>query len=401
MWYMLKIKCGSMSKEVIDHSPCLQKLQDEGFKLEVRGAYLLVHHVPYLNGSGEVKDGILAMPVSPSGFTVSHPGTHVAYWVGDAPFRADGKPYSFINDVLPKPDIGGVIACHAFSCMPDAGMYKDYYEKVTYYCRLLSGPAESKDKIACEKIKCFRFIPEGESPFLYPDSNSSRAGIVGLDAIFTTMKIAIVGLGGTGSYLLDKIAKTPVKEIHLFDDDIFMNHNAFRAPGAASVSELGALPKKVDYFAGVYSRMREGIVAHPVKITPQNDSLLEGFDFVFICVDSREAREGIANSLIQKRIPFIDSGLGAELSAGKLLGIVRTTISFGANYAHLKHCFASDGSSDDIYSSNIQIAELNSIAADFAIIRWKRFLGYYADEQYELNSLYSFSGNILTNRKNE
>lgn len=391
-----------MSREVIDRSPCLQKLQNEGFKLEVRGAYLLVHHVPYLNENAEVKDGILAMPVCLSGLSVSQPGTHIALWIGEVPYRVDGQPYSFINDGLDRPNLGGgLVVNHAFSCMPDAGMYKDYYEKVTYYCRLLSGPAEKKDSNACEKIRRLRFVPEGESPFLYPDSNSSRAGIVGLDDIFLTMKIAIIGLGGTGSYLLDKLVKSPVKEIHLFDDDVFMNHNAFRAPGAASLSELEVSPKKVDYFAGVYSKMRTGIFTHPMKITPQNASLLEGLDFVFICVDSRDARESIANALIQMRIPFIDSGLGAGLSNGKLLGIVRTTLSFGANYSHLKHCFASDGSSDDIYSTNIQIAELNSIAADFAIIRWKRFVGYYADEQFELNSLFSFSGNILTNRKNE
>ncbi|WP_318271316.1 ThiF family adenylyltransferase [Sphingobacterium cellulitidis] len=41
-------------------------------------------------------------------------------------------------------------------------------------------------------------------------------------------KIAIIGLGGTGAYILDMVAKTPVKEIHLFDGDSFDQHNAFR-----------------------------------------------------------------------------------------------------------------------------------------------------------------------------
>ena len=93
--------------------------------------------------------------------------------------------------------------------------------------------------------------------------------------------------------------------------------------------------------------------------------------------------------------------MGAEVINDKLLGIVRTTLSFGANYGHLKHCFASDGSSEDIYSSSIQIAELNSLAADLAVIRWKRFVGFYKDEQCELNSLYSFSGNVLTNARDD
>jgi tRNA A37 threonylcarbamoyladenosine dehydratase len=51
--------------------------------------------------------------------------------------------------------------------------------------------------------------------------------------------------GGTGSYVLDFVAKTPVKEIHLFDGDIFDQHNAFRAPGAPSGEELEQRLKKV------------------------------------------------------------------------------------------------------------------------------------------------------------
>jgi tRNA A37 threonylcarbamoyladenosine dehydratase len=45
-------------------------------------------------------------------------------------------------------------------------------------------------------------------------------------------------MGGTGSYILDLVAKTAVMEIHLFDGDDFNQHNAFRAPGAASLEDL-------------------------------------------------------------------------------------------------------------------------------------------------------------------
>ena len=71
-------------------------------------------------------------------------------------------------------------------------------------------------------------------------SPTTRDGLLGA--------VAIAGPGGTGSYVLDLVAKTPVRDIHLFDGDSFMSHNAFRAPGAASLEELRALPKKVDYF---------------------------------------------------------------------------------------------------------------------------------------------------------
>ncbi len=73
------------------------------------------------------------------------------------------------------------------------------------------------------------------SVFRYLDSASSRAG-------------AIVGLGGTGSFILDLIAKTPIHEIHPYDADKLYTHNAFRGAPAASVEELDAAPAKVDHY---------------------------------------------------------------------------------------------------------------------------------------------------------
>ncbi|MDZ7652346.1 MAG: ThiF family adenylyltransferase [Burkholderiaceae bacterium] len=75
---------------------------------------------------------------------------------------------------------------------------------------------------------------ESESVFLFEDTASSRAGIQPIAQALREYKIAIVGLGGTGAYILDLVAKTHVSEIHLYDADKFRQHNAFRAPGAAS-----------------------------------------------------------------------------------------------------------------------------------------------------------------------
>jgi hypothetical protein len=73
---------------------------------------------------------------------------------------------------------------------------------------------------------------EEPSVLAYRDTASTRAEIVPITAKLENHRIAIVGLGGTGSYVLDFVAKTPVKEIRLYDGDRFSQHNAFRAPGA-------------------------------------------------------------------------------------------------------------------------------------------------------------------------
>lgn len=64
-------------------------------------------------------------------------------------------------------------------------------------------------------------------PFLSFRHQFKRANINFINDKFKGMRIGIIGLGGTGSYL-DLVAKTPVDEILLFDDDEFLLHNAFR-----------------------------------------------------------------------------------------------------------------------------------------------------------------------------
>lgn len=66
-----------------------------------------------------------------------------------------------------------------------------------------------------------------------------------------------------------------------------------------------------------------------------------------------------------------------------------------------EHYVNSDGASEDIYASNIQISEINSYAADMAVIRWKRLVRYYADRPFDLNSVYSIDMNSIINTKDE
>lgn len=129
-----------------------------------------------------------------------------------------------------------------------------------------------------------------ESVFKYADTASSRAGIAVASAKLELGKIGIVGTGGTGSYILDLVAKTPVKEIHLFDGDIMLNHNAFRSPGAPSVEELREKPSKAEYFQRLYSKMRRGIVAHPGY---QNETFTNADHWIARCPNARIKRVGV------------------------------------------------------------------------------------------------------------
>ena len=49
----------------------------------------------------------------------------------------------------------------------------------------------------------------------------------------------------------------------------------------------------------------------------------------------------------------------------------------------------------DAYASNIQIAELNALNAAFAVIAWKKRMGFYQDCKNEHHSTYSLNCNLL------
>jgi hypothetical protein len=75
-----------------------------------------------------------------------------------------------------------------------------------------------------------------------------------------------------------------------FDGDTFLQHNAFRSPGAPSIEELKAKPGKVAYLQGIYAKMRRGIVVHPEYLDTENIELLRDMQLVFLCFDGGTAK---------------------------------------------------------------------------------------------------------------
>ena len=368
----------------IDHSEDLIRLQNDGVVFSIVGDNLLVvPGIPYLAPTSELKVGTLIMPLTTSGERILPPSDHTADWAGEYPSNINGTPINgLVNGPVSKQFGHELQTDYFLSCKPvtNNGRYKDYYEKVTMYLHMISAPALAKYPEECRKMKRPVLIESASSPFVYGDTNSSRAYITGISECLAGWKVAVIGLGGTGSYLLDALAKCPVAEIHLYDDDTFDTHNAFRAPGAASIEKLNERPSKVQYLSEIYSNMHKGIIAHPVRITPENITDLDEVDFIFLTVDAASVRAVITNYLTDHDKPFIDSGLGFTISEqGRIVGQIRVTTGFPGHYDHLKDSFGSQVADGGLYASNIQVAELNAIAAELMILKWKRMLGFYGD----------------------
>jgi len=341
--------------------------------------------------------GSLISSLTLSGDVTRAPDTHVVHFDGEYPCRADGTPIKEISHATTNFDLGhGVKAKHAFSSKPANG-YTDYYHKMTTYAAILCGPATALKPAATPRTFS---VPEDEenSVFNYAEAASDRAGIGALSDRLAMEKVAIIGLGGTGSYVLDLVAKTPVREIRLFDDDEFLQHNAFRAPGAPSIDQLRDAPKKVDYLKEIYSKMHRGIIAHAVAIGPTTVHLLDGVTFAFICIHGGEAKRVAAEKLEALGVPFIDVGMGLEVVDGSLGGIVRVTTSTPEKREHVyqgRLSFGAPEADDDVYASNIQVADLNALNATLAVIKWKKLRGFYRDLEREHHSTYTTDGNMM------
>lgn len=383
----------------IVHDPDMMRLQAEKYEMEVRNGHLLIHSIPYVTSQKEVKRGILITDLNGNIGALGRPKDHQVWFVGEFPCKHTGVPIEAIRHTSgPFKLIDGLEAQYRFSNKPAEG-FSDYHSKMKSYITIISSEAAALDPDATPCTGNIIMPAEEDSVFRYWDSASSRANILAVSEKLAMEKVAIIGLGGTGSYVLDLVAKTPIREIHLFDGDVFEQHNAFRSPGAASIDILKNVPFKVDYYAHIYDAMRIGIVPHNEFVTEENVGNLVSFGFVFLCVDSGSARKTISGYLRSQGIPFVDVGMDLMLipEEAKLFGTCRVTFCSATKSDHFdKHAPQGPDADDDLYRTNIQVADLNALNATLAVIKWKQCCRFYADHYGVHHTTFSIDSHSLT-----
>lgn len=392
-----------MSAALTNLDPHLKRLVDEGFEIEVRNSHLVVRNVPHVTIDGALARGALtcALSLDGIGLTSMPQADHTMYFAGSTPCHRNGDPMRNIINSSSRQMFGDMEVDHYLSSKPEVThRYENIYDKVVAYEGLIGGAARSLDRTANARTQAKTMVAADDSPFAIPDSASARYRIGGVNRKLMG-RVAIIGLGGTGSYVLDLLAKTWVTEIHLYDGDQLLNHNLFRSSGAPDIDLLRDFPFKVDYYAQVYGRMHRGITPHAVKLASANVDELARFDFVFVCVDRGSSRREIAEGLLRLGIPFVDTGIGVGLEEDAMDGCARATfIQPGTRWTEVQRLlpFGDDSDEDDVYRTDIQIAAVNSLNANMAILRWKRWANYFRDERNEVNSVYMIEGNNISNR---
>ncbi len=391
-----------MSRKLIDRSPDLKRLADQGYNVSTKAGYLVIGDIPYVDAGRTVQRGVLVSQLVADGQKAVKPRDHVIYFAGTYPCKSDGTEIVGLGRSDAKRLLAeGLSVDLQFSARPtNIDGFANFYDKMTNYVNLICPHARKLDPTATPKT--FRPVTpddDEQTVFKYIDTASSRANIVAISQKLNKGRLAIIGLGGTGSYVLDLVAKTHVPEIHLFDGDHLLAHNAFRSPGAVPLEKLVERPTKVAYLAQLYAAMRDGIFPHDFFISAENVNELENMAFVFLCMEG-DAKRPIIEYLETHEKPFIDVGMGLFSTDDAIGGTVRVTTSTPAKreHVHTKHRIPFGGAvAGQEYEQNIQIADLNALNASLAVIKWKKLYGFYGDLKKEFHSTYTVDGNLLLN----
>lgn len=377
-----------MSIPLIDRNDDLRKLRDEKYDVSIVENNIVVRGIPYVNRDRKILFGTIYCPLELSVERTVPPSDHTVRFMGEYPCDQFGKEdHSFVNSPQNHTLNSEIVGTYYFSSKPGSGRYQDFYIKMKRYIDLLSSPAKSLDPGVSAQNFDQAFYTEN-SVFKYTDTYTARAELSQISKKIKDQKIAIVGLGGTGSYVLDFLSKTPVKKISIFDGDEMLNHNAFRIPGAMTLEELKDRPNKAAYFYQKYDVLRHGIEKHEVYLTETNVSLLDDHDFVFLAIDESEGKSIIIAHLLASEIPFVDLGMGLSVVDNSIRGTIRKTLVTPENRSCLHKITMGPIRDEDLYSQNIQISELNALNAILGVIAWKKLNGFYLTEDDFMNSIF-------------
>lgn len=137
----------------------------------------------------------------------------------------------------------------------------------------------------------------------------------GFNDLVKTLRIGVVGAGGTGSPLLQQLARMGVGHLAIFDPDTIEMSNLNRLYGATTEDALGT-HKKVDVAKREILRMGLGTQVATFDSwigSAECRDALKSMDIIFGCTDDHDGR-GLLNRLAYYYlIPVIDVGLALRV----------------------------------------------------------------------------------------
>jgi molybdopterin/thiamine biosynthesis adenylyltransferase/proteasome lid subunit RPN8/RPN11 len=171
------------------------------------------------------------------------------------------------------------------------------------------GTAEYFRVIALGETRDVLFDPEVESPVALDrfDRQVRAFGATG-QAALSRLRVGIVGLGGTGSLIVQQLAHLGVEDFLLIDPDILeysnLNRVAFASKADVGMSKVSLAR---NHISRINSTARVATLTEDITRVPTAKALTN-VDVIFGCTDSHGSRAVIQQLAYQFMIPCIDMG---------------------------------------------------------------------------------------------
>lgn len=138
----------------------------------------------------------------------------------------------------------------------------------------------------------------------------------------SSLRVGVVGVGGTGSAVVEQLARLGVGELVVVDDDVVEPSNLARIYGSTT-SDIART--KVSVVAAHAERIGLGTQVHQVDGNVTSDAVarrLRHCDVIFGCTDDQAGRGVIARLAYWYLIPTFDLGVVVGSAAGRVTEVV-------------------------------------------------------------------------------
>jgi molybdopterin/thiamine biosynthesis adenylyltransferase len=185
---------------------------------------------------------------------------------------------------------------------------------------LVPGVKDSLDESVCS-IVGFPTIrnrpaptPRSPTDLLSKENRYHRQSFLGADSdnIIAATKVAVIGLGGGGSHIVQQLAHLGFCNFALFDDDRISGTNLNRLVGG-TLADVQKKTLKVDIAARIIRSLHHKpiIEKYLARWEAHREALLD-CDLVFGCVDQLIPRRELEGFCRRNLIPYIDVGMDVE-----------------------------------------------------------------------------------------
>ena len=142
-------------------------------------------------------------------------------------------------------------------------------------------------------------------------------------------RVAVIGCGGLGGYVIEELVRIGVGQLHLFDPDVFVPSNCNRQLNALSRTPgqtMGQNKAEVAAARSAAIHPFNTVTAYPIDFRDGSGAAWGQVDVVVDCLDTAQARLDLSVLCTSKDIPLVHGAVngwygqvGVQLPGGDLM----------------------------------------------------------------------------------